>query len=264
MSSCISHKQLLILNEGNTFNADSLASFANMPPIYIQPDDRLMVRVTAFDPELAEPFNSGMMGIVAGGQGQNGQMQQQIGMQGFGNNNGNNPMQNMMGVLVDNLGNVELPVIGTIHLGGMTIEKAKEKLYGIYAEYLTNFSADIMFLNKRVTVTGEVARPGVITMDRNRMSVLEVIQKAEGITPFSNTENVTVIREINGERVFAQLSLKDRDVVNSPFFYVYPNDIVYLQPIKAKTFTAQTSFLTGLNILTTLVSAAALFFAFTR
>jgi polysaccharide export outer membrane protein len=225
-----------------------------------------MVRVTAFDEELAAPFNSGMMGFVGGGQGQNGQngqIQQQMGMQGIGGN-GNNPMQNMMGVLVDNLGNVELPVVGTVHLGGMTLENAKVKLYGIYGNYLTNYAADIMFLNKRVTLTGEVAMPGVVTMDRNRMSVLEIIQKGGGITAFSNTENVTVIREINGERKFAILNLKDRGVVNSPFFYVYPNDIVYLQPIKAKTFTAQTSFLTGLNILTTLVSAAALFFAFTR
>ncbi len=264
-SSCISHKQLLILNEGDPYIDDSTAVIDNLPEPIIQTDDRLFIRVSAFDDETAAPF---MQSFGFGGQNQGGgnnQNNMMGGMGMFGGNNQNNPMQQLMiGYLVDDEGNIEYPVVGTVNLEGLTIAEASKKMYSILDEYLVNYSVDVQFMNRRVTVSGEVVMPGLVQLDRNRISIIEAIQRAGGITPFSNTDEVYVIREIEGERIFGKVSLKDRDIVNSQFYYVYPNDVIYLQPIKAKTFNTQSSFFSVTNIITSLISAAALIFALTR
>lgn len=262
-SSCISHKQLLILNEGDPYIDDSTAVIENLPEPIIQTDDRLFIRVSAFDDETAAPF---MQSFGFGGQNQGGGNQNNMmgAMGGFGNNQ-NNPMQQLMiGYLVDDEGNIEYPVVGTVNLKGLTIAEASKKMYTILDEYLVNYSVDVQFMNRRVTVSGEVVQPGLVQLDRNQISIIEAIQRAGGITPFSNTDEVYVIREIEGERIFGKVSLKDRDIVNSQFYYVYPNDVIYLQPIKAKTFNTQSSFFSVTNIITSLISAAALIFALTR
>ncbi|MEQ9297584.1 MAG: polysaccharide biosynthesis/export family protein [Cyclobacteriaceae bacterium] len=282
-SSCISHKQLLILDEGQPYTTDSLAVIENYPGPIIQTDDKLLVKVSSFDQQAAAPFNQqSMLGLG----GQQGGMNNQRGGQGVlggdsqsgifgqaGNNNQNNISQNgnqngmgqqFLGYLVDPNSNIEFPVIGTVRLGGMTLDQAKLKLYELLDEYLINYAVDVQFINRRITVSGEVENPGLVQLDRDRISIIEAIQRAGGITVYSNTENIQVIREKDGERLFATLNLHDRDIVNSQFYYIYPNDVVYLQPIRAKTFTAQTSFFSAFNIITSLISAAALIVAFSR
>ncbi len=255
-SSCISHKQLVILNEGQPYINDSIAQIMNLPVPLIQTDDRLFIRVSAFDPETAEPFNVGVGGGMQGG----GQNQMMMG----GNQQGgfrNNPF---IGYQVDEGGNIEFPVIGTINLKGLTVEEAKQRLYDSLDEYLVNYAVDINYLNRRVTVTGEVESPGIVDIDRNRISVLEAIQRADGITTYSSTDNITVIREADGVRTFGVLDLDERNVVNSPYYYVMPGDIIYVQPIRAKTWTTQTAFFTSINIITGIISAAALIIALTN
>ncbi len=258
ISSCVSHKQLMILDEGQPYITDSIAHILNLPVPIIQTDDRLLIRVSAFDPETAEPFN------VNSGSGQGGQNNQM--MMGGGNNGQQQGSINspFIGYQVDENGNIEFPVIGTVNLKGITIEQAKLKMYELLNDYLVNYSVDVQYLNRRVTVTGEVESPGVVDIGRNRISILEAIQRADGITTYSNTENVMVIRETDGVRTFGILDLNDRSVVNSPFYYVMPNDVIYLQPIRAKTWTTQTALFTSINLVTGVISAAALIIALTR
>lgn len=282
VSSCVSHKNLLILNEGSPYTTDSLANVQNYPTPVIQTDDKLLIKVSAFDQQAAAPFNQqSMLGL---GGGQQGMMNNQQGGQNIlgGGNQGNsfgqgnnqqgnigqqgnqNGMGQFLGYLVDKRGNIEFPVIGTVAMGGLTLDQAKVKLYELLDEYLINYSVDVQFINRRITVSGEVEEPGIISLERDRISIIEAIERAGGITIYSNTENIQVIREVDGERIFATLSLKDRNIVNSQFYYIYPNDVVYLQPIKAKTFSVQTSFFSAFNIITSVISAAALIVAFTR
>lgn len=256
-SSCVSHKQLMILDKGQPYITDSIAQILNLPRPMIQTDDRLLIRVSAFDPETAEPFN------VTSGGGQGGGQNNQ--MMGGGNGQQQGGMNSpFIGYQVDEDGNIEFPVIGTVNLRAMTIEAAKLKMYVLLDDYLVNYSVDVQYLNRHVTVTGEVKSPGIVDLGRNRISILEAIQRADGITTYSNTENVMVIRETDGERTFGLLDLNDRSVVNSPFYYVMPNDVIYLQPIKAKTWTTQTALFTSINLVTGVISAAALIIALTR
>lgn len=252
LGSCVSHKQLMILDEGQPYISDSVAQILNLPVPIIQTDDRLLIRVSAFDPDTSEPFN------VSSGGGQGGQNNQM--MTGGGSNGQQQGAMNspFIGYQVDEKGNIEFPVIGTVNLKGITIEEAKIKMYELLDDYLVNYSVDVQYLNRRVTVTGEVESPGIVDIGRNRISILEAIQRADGITTYSNTENVMVIRETDGERTFGLLDLNDRSVVNSPFYYVMPNDVIYLQPIKAKTWTTQAALFTSINLFTGLISAAAI------
>ncbi|MEQ8715291.1 MAG: polysaccharide biosynthesis/export family protein [Cyclobacteriaceae bacterium] len=282
VSSCISHKNLLILNEGDPYTTDSLANVLNYPTPVIQTDDKLLVKVSAFDQQAAAPFNQQSMLDLGGGQqrmnnqqggqnilgggnqsnvfGQGNNQQGNIGQQGNQNGMG----QQFLGYLVDKKGNIEFPVIGTVAMGGLTLDQAKVKLYELLDEYLINYSVDVQFVNRRITVSGEVEEPGIVSLERDRISIIEAIERAGGITIYSNTENIQVIREVDGERIFATLNLHNRDIVNSQFYYIYPNDVVYLQPIKAKTFSVQTSFFSAFNIVTSVISAAALIVAFSR
>ncbi len=282
VSSCISHKNLLILNEGDPYTTDSLANVLNYPTPVIQTDDKLLVKVSAFDEQAAAPFNQQSMLDFGGGQqrmnnqqggqnilgggnqsnvfGQGNNQQGNIGQQG----NQNNMMQQYLGYLVDKQGNIEFPVVGTVSMGGLTLDQAKVKLYELLDEYLINYSVDVQFVNRRITVSGEVEEPGIVSLERDRISIIEAIERAGGITIYSNTENIQVIREVDGERIFGTLNLHDRDIVNSQFYYIYPNDVVYLQPIKAKTFSVQTSFFSAFNIITSVISAVALIVAFSR
>ncbi len=231
-------------------------AIANLPRTYIQPDDRLLIRVSAFDPETAEPFNQNLiMGNRQGGGNSNN---------GGGNQGNSNINQAMIGNLVDNNGNIEFPVIGTIQLAGLSLETAKTKMYDLLDPYLTNYSVDIQILNRRITVSGEVNDPGVVQLDRNKISLIEAIERAGGLTTYSNRTNVLVIREIEEGRQYARLNLKDRSIVDSPYYYVMPNDVIYLEPVKQKTFTTQEGFFRGLAIFTSLISTVAIIVAFTR
>ena len=252
LSSCITHKQLVILNEGDETDLDSLSQILNFPEHIIQTDDRLFISVKAFDEETATPFSLERPNAGGGGGGMNMLNPESISINPF------------IGHLVDEDGNIEFPVLGTIKLGGLTIEEAKLVMYNLLDNYLVNYSVDMNFLNRRVVVLGEVLEPGRISLQRNRTTILEAIQDAGGITAYSNTKNITVIREIDGKRLVGNVDIDNLDVLESDFFYTMPNDIIYIQPVKAKTFSAQTSVWTTANIASIIVGSLGFFLALSQ
>jgi polysaccharide export outer membrane protein len=265
-TSCVSHKQLLLLDEGAPYINDSTSTIANLPSPIIQTDDRLFIKVSAFDAEASAPFNQAM--LLNGNNNNNNQSgnnQANNGLMAGGANQNNQLMELMLGYLVDDSGNIEFPVVGTVQLGGLGLDQAKKKLYGFLDEYLVNYSVDIQFMNRRVTVSGEVTMPGLVTLDRNRISILEALQRSGGVTPYSNTKEIYVIREVDGERIFGNLDLHDRNIVNSQFYYVYPNDVVFVAPIAQKRYQInQAPVSRAISIVSSSLSALALILVLTR
>lgn len=138
------------------------------------------------------------------------------------------------GYRVDKAGNVNIPLAGSIKLDGLTISQAENKIAGELNRYIKNPIVNVQFLNFKVTVIGEVNRPSSFTIQNDQINLLEALGMAGDMTAFGKRENVLVIREVNGERSMMRMNLNKRDILNSPYYYLKQNDVVYVEPDEAK------------------------------
>ena len=134
------------------------------------------------------------------------------------------------GYVVDKNGEINFPVMGKVALGGLTKKEATEKMTTQFARYVKKPVVNILFLNFKVTVIGEVNRPSTFTVPSERINVLEALGLAGDMTAFGRRENVLILREKNGTRSTIRLNLNRRETLNSPYFYLQQNDIVYVEP----------------------------------
>ena len=185
--------------------------------VIIHGDDLLAIMVNSRDPELALPFNMPMvsyqLGSNAGGQ------------------------QRVLGYLVDTNGNIDFPILGEIHVEGLTrmqlTELIKNKL--IEGDLIKDPIVTVQFLNFKISVMGEVGRPGSFTISGDRITLLEALSMAGDLTIYGRRDRVGVIRENNGKRTILFHDLRSADIFNSPCYYLQQNDIVYVEPNKEKS-----------------------------
>ena len=185
--------------------------------VIIHGDDLLAIMVNSRDPELALPFNMPMVSYQ------------------LGSNTGG--QQRVLGYLVDTNGNIDFPILGEIHVEGLTrmqlIELIKNKL--IEGDLIKDPIVTVQFLNFKISVMGEVGRPGSFTISGDRITLLEALSMAGDLTIYGRRDRVGVIRENNGKRTILFHDLRSADIFNSPCYYLQQNDIVYVEPNKAKS-----------------------------
>ena len=185
--------------------------------VIIHGDDLLAIMVNSRDPELALPFNMPMVSYQ------------------LGSNTGG--QQRVLGYLVDTNGNIDFPILGEIHVEGLTrmqlTELIKNKL--IEGDLIKDPIVTVQFLNFKISVMGEVGRPGSFTISGDRITLLEALSMAGDLTIFGRRDRVGVIRENNGKRTILFHDLRSADIFNSPCYYLQQNDIVYVEPNKAKS-----------------------------
>lgn len=213
LSSCVSHQELVNFNEGPEFPAQPQEA-PEPPPLRIQPDDALFINVHALDVELAAPFNLAPLNTASEG-----------------------GAATAANYLVDGEGFIELPVIGAFHVGGLTIPEARDSLRLQLAPYLREPIVTIRFTQFRFTVLGEVKTPTTFTLPEEKITILEALGMAGDLTNYGNRTNILVVREQNGRRSYGRINLHDRSVFQNPYFYLRPNDVIYVEPLKQKTGT---------------------------
>ncbi|MCB0517456.1 MAG: polysaccharide biosynthesis/export family protein [Saprospiraceae bacterium] len=243
-SGCVKHTQLLYFRDKSEFVPLQNQDINNQLRIKIQPDDVLFIMVRALDQETAEPFN--LFG------GANMQM-----MQG-----GQNPT--LQGYLVDPNGYIDFPVLGRMKLEGMTVDSAKEMIVQKLEPYLKDPVIIIRFMNFRFSILGEVGGAGTFSVPGERITLLEAISQAGGLTPYSNREHILIVREQEGKREFGYVNIHSPEVFESPYFYLQQNDIVYVEPTPAATAVVRDPISEVLPIVSGILSIAALVIAFTR
>lgn len=177
----------------------------------IQPGDILSIHVTSLSQEASSFFN-----IV----GENGDQQ----------------VANTY--LVDPSGNIEIPLIGTVKVAGISSQVAKFLIKQKLEKYLTNPTVNLRIRNFKVTVLGEVKAPGVYTIPNEKITLIEAIGLAGDLTIFGKRVDVLVIREEDGERKFFKIDLRSKSFFESDFYYLHSNDIVYVEPGKGKIASA--------------------------
>lgn len=212
----------------------------------IQPDDILNIRVSTVDIDASQAINNGN-NVMPGNS------------MGVVNNSVNNQM--VTGYLVDHDGTVELPVLGKIKVGGSTILEAKEKIRKITNEFYKEATVSVRFSNFRVVVLGEVAHPGTYVIPNQQVSILDAIGFSGDLTVYGKRSNVMLIRKDNdGQAVAVKMDLTTKEVFSSPYFYLKQNDVVYVEPARAKILNADTSVVRYLGLLASLASVAILIF----
>jgi polysaccharide biosynthesis/export protein len=204
----------------------------------IQRGDLLRITVSSLNPESNLLFNSGIMTPSA--------------MEG--QRLTTNATQLNQGYLVDKNGEVNFPVLGKIKLAGLTKEEATEEMVFLLKEYEKDPIVNLGFLNFKVTVIGEVDRPGTFTLETDRITLLEALGLAGDMTEYGKRENVLIIRDVEGERRAIRVNLNNREILNSPYYMLHQNDVVYVEPDRIKAVQASTNQRTFavLGILTTL------------
>ena len=143
------------------------------------------------------------------------------------------------GYLVDNLGQVEFPKLGRIKAEGLTRTELRDRLQKDLLPYLKDPVVTVKFLNQRITVIGEVLKPGVIMMPAEKMTLLEVLGQSGDLTVFGRRDNILIIREYEGTREFKRINLENNSLFTSPYYYLQPDDVVYVEPVKARYNTEE-------------------------
>ena len=170
--------------------------------------------------------------------------------------------------LVDNNGNIDFPVLGTLHIGGLTKSQAenmiKEKLKTYIKE---NPIVNVRMTNYKISVMGEVAKPGTFTITNEKVNIMEALAMAGDMTVYGQRNKVKLIREdAQGNRQVIPLNLNDADIIVSPYYYLQQNDVVYVTPNKTKAKNASISNSTTIwfSVVGTLVALASLIVTITK
>ncbi|WP_299823015.1 polysaccharide biosynthesis/export family protein [uncultured Pontibacter sp.] len=212
-SSC-AHRNLTYLSDLED-EATHTESITNEVDPKIQSNDLLEITITSLSPESNILFNRGI--INTGGAAAAG-----------GNNGGTTAMSE--GYLVDKDGYITFPVLGRIKLAGLTKREATEALTAMLSSYARDPIVYLKFQNFKVTVIGEVKRPASFTVPSEKINIFEALGLAGDMTEYGKRENVLLMREQNGQRITTRVNLNSKDVLNSPYFYLQQNDIIYVEP----------------------------------
>ena len=214
LASCSAPKEVLYLQDIASIKEENIDKNYE---VIIHKDDLLAILVNSKDPELALPFN---MPVVT----------YQIGAQ-------TTAQQRLLGYLVDQNGDIDFPILGKIHVEGLprmqVTELIKQKLMS--EDLIKDPIVTVQFLNFKVSVMGEVTRPGTFDISGDRITLLEALSMAGDLTIYGRRDRVAVIREKDGKRRILYHDLRSSDIFQSPCYYLQQNDIVYVEPNKAKT-----------------------------
>ena len=224
LSSCVNQKQIAYFQKG--INQSDTIGVARAYIPKIQPGDILDIKIGSlnpiassfFNPYSTMPLTTDNTGAAPGGSGSSSSVVQ----------------PSAPGFLVDSAGTIELPLIGTIKIAGLNTSEARDVIKSHIKTYLKEPTVNVRFLNYKISVMGEVVRPSVYVIPNERITLPEALSMAGDLTIFAKRENVLVIRDENGKKIFGRVNLTTRDLYSSPFYYLHANDAVYVEPGKGR------------------------------
>ena len=245
LSSCGSQKDIAYMQDGEYLK------YTEQPPFlydaHILPKDLLTITVHCSEPELAAPFNL------------NGSLQSPA----TTGSTGNTPQQTY---LVDNNGDIDFPILGKLHLGGLTKGAAETVICERLKAFLKEEPiVNVRMVNYKFSVLGEVGKPNTFPVANEKVNVFEALAMAGDMTIYGKRNNVKLLREDEqGRKEIVLLDLKDPGIVSSPYYYLQQNDILYVEPRKSKIRSSEMSAITPwvsiLSVLTSLTSLAVALF----
>ena len=217
--SCVSRKQLTYFQPITSESAKEISeNLSPQPEPRAKINDALTITISALDPEAVSPYN-------------------------------------MSGYVIDKHGNIEFPILGKLHVLGMTEAEIISLIQRRLEGQVVNPMVTVRFVGTRFTILGEVRAPGSYPLHNGRITILEALGAAGDLTQYANRANVLITRENNGKVEFARLDLRSDEIFTSPYFYLQQNDVIYVEPNQARSTSNQSVGL-WLSLAGTLSSAA--------
>lgn len=179
----------------------------------IQPDDELLITVNSAIPALTAIYNQPLSnpGMASAGIVATTQLQQTT-------------------YIVNSKGDINFPVLGTLHVAGLTTEQLQEQLTAAISKDVDDPLVTVRLVNFNINIAGEVKDPGMIKVTRERFSILDALASAGDLTEYGERSNIILVREENGKRITHRLDLTRADILSSPYFFVKQNDYIYVEP----------------------------------
>lgn len=241
LSSCLVSKKVVYLED---MKIDSVYKVVSAPPIRIQKNDRLSIILSSKNPELVIPFNPVGGSYSTTEKGGSTAAPSTISEKGY---------------LVDELGNIEFPVLGTLNVEGLTLVGLKDLLCEklIREKLISTPIVKVEMLNLKIMMMGEVNTVGMINVPDARITLLEAINRSGGVTRNATVDEILVIREENGVRKMYANNIQKADIFNSPTYYLQQNDIVYIRPKTAVVSIREESSWRYISLLTGVIALVA-------
>lgn len=240
-TACIPTKDLIYLQKKELKDEEKFISQVESNPYRIQSNDILSISIKAIDSKLVAMFN------IAEGVGGGARTETSAYFEGYN---------------VDDHGNIRVPVLGEVHVLGLTTDEIRVKLESLLLATYFNKEADIFVTVKlsgfRYTVIGEIGKTGSNILYRDKVSVLEAVANAGDIPITGDRKDVVIIRKLLHGTEMHSIDLTDVNVMKSPYYYLQPNDFIYIKSLKQKTWGTGTN---GLQSLTTIISTLTLMFS---
>ena len=235
LNSCVTNRKTTYLQE---YRKSEYSTEYTTPETYlIRPNDNLYIRVSSPDPTISEIFNAMPGGGITSVTGESLQITSY-------------PVQ------LD--GRVELPYIGAIYVGGKTLSEAKIEIEAKLVDYVSDASITVRLVNNYVSVLGEVKAPGRYPIYKEGLNIFEALAMAGDAADFGDRFKLSIIRQTPTGTVVKEFDLTDRNIIDTEFYYILPNDVIYAKPMKGK-FLGFSQFPYTL-ILTTITTTVSLFF----
>jgi len=230
VSSCVPTSQLSYFNDIDELNEPTVNPRTQK---LIKPFDKLYVRVLSIDLQTSQIFNStdemrmGSYGSLAG----------------------------LIGYLVDEDGNINFPFVGKINVESLTTAEAAERIQTALSDYVSNTSIIVKYVDNQVTVMGEVMRQGVYSFSQDKLNIYEALGLGGGLTRYGDRKNIILVRNDEGRVIRYRLNLSDSKIANKSYYFIMPNDVIIVEPLKA--ISTSYSNITYTTILSTVSTAIA-------
>lgn len=213
---CQSPGKMLYLK--NASNRDTTIVYEQPDKTYrIRPDDIIYVRILTGNPEISALYNN-------------------TPSTGFSTSMSSKADQYINGFTVDENGQIKLPVLGSLKVTDRTLKEIEQKIQELADEYLVDATVIVRLLNYKVTVLGEVDRPGVYSHYNDQLTILEAIGKAGDVSDLGDKRNIMVVRPVENGRITYQVDLTRKELLRSPAFFLKPGDVIYIKPSRSKAF----------------------------
>lgn len=208
--SCSSPSKMVYLNSSGSL--DSNVKFETT----LQPDDQLLIIVSSENPEAASPYNLRTYAYQGSTESAIAQERNQA-------------------YIVDKEGNIEFPMLGTIKVGGLTRIETTDKIKNLLKNgHISDPIVNVRLLNFKVSVLGEVAKPGMFSISGERVTLIEALALAGDLTIYGKRNSILLIREKNGTKTYEKIDITKTDFINTSNYYLSQNDVIYVEPNKTK------------------------------
>jgi len=228
-SSCVSYKNIPYFQDVDKSKITDLK--LNYSPMVIQPEDQLSINVSSLTPETASLFNNNV----------------QVNL--------NNSNTAVFGYFVNQKGEIDLPLLKMVKVAGLTTDQLTALLLEKLPKYLKEPAVSVRIVNFKISVLGDVARPNIYTSSSERLTITEALSLAGDLNVTASRKDVLLITERNGKKEIIPFDLTSKAMLESPYYYLRNNDMVFIQPGKLKASTVEHQGYRGASLIISAVSA---------